>query len=92
MVPQSKISFAREASRSDWSASPRLQGLRQIHHFGTPNLSKIPSLNKRPLVPRVAPMGSPAESKIRQKVAKIVSHSPLKSDAGKTYVSDRLKH
>ena len=53
---------------------------------------KIPLLNKRPMVPKVVPTGPPAEPKIRQKVEKIVSESPFESYAGKSYVSDRLKH
>ena len=92
MVPQSKISFAREATRSNWKDSPRLQGISKINRFGIQNLFEIPLLNKRPLVPKVVPTGPQAEPKIRQKVKKIVSESLFKSDAGKSYVSDRLKH
>ena len=47
---------------------------------------------KRPLVPKVAPMGAPAEPEIHQKVENVVSEGPSKSDAGKNRVSDRLKH
>ena len=92
MVPQSKISFTRQATGFNWNHSPRRQGIPKTNYFGTQKPSKIPSLNKRPLVPKVMPMGAPAEPKIRQKIKRIVSESPLKSDAGKNRVSDRLKH
>ena len=69
-----------------WGVTPK------ITHFCTKNRSKIPSPNNRPMVPKVAPMGVPAEPKMREKVENTVSESPWKSDAGKNCVSDRLEH
>ena len=92
MVPQSNKFLSRARPPGSTGSISLGGGIPKIDHFGTQNISKIPSLNKRPLVPKVAPMGGPAEPKIRQKVEKIVSESPSNSDAGKNRVSDRLKH
>ena len=92
MVTQSKISFAREATRSNWKHFPELQEISKIDHFGIQNLFKIRPRNERPMVPKVVPMGRRAEPKIRQKVKQIVSERPFESGVGKNYVSDRLKH
>ena len=91
-MTQNRFLSAREAIHSHRAGFPSRQGISKIDHFGTQNLFEIRPQNKRPTVSKVEPPGAPAEPKIRQKVENIVSESPLKSDAGKSCVSDRLKH
>ena len=81
--------FAHEASLYIWSGFPRRGQIPKNHHFGTKNPSKIPSPNKRPMVPKVELLGAPAEPKEKSKKS---SPSAPRKRCQKNRISDRLKH
>ena len=76
---QNQFLSAREASRSYWNHFPALQEISKIHHFGTQNPSKIPSLNKRPMVPKVEPLGAQRSPKYAEKSKKSSPRAPSKA-------------
>jgi hypothetical protein len=83
-MAQNQFLSAREASHYLWSGFPRLWQIPKIHHFGTKNPSKIPSPNKRPMVPKVEPPGAQRSPKYAEKSKKTSPRAPSKAMPEKT--------